>query len=401
MDYRKPVNLNSPEFVNHKYELFEEIREHHPVLRAKISVLSVWVISRYADCTQLLKDPRALRNRSRATGGRRLPFPTPKSLAPLMDMMITEDDPNHRRLRNLVREPFKPQAMTALADGIEQTCHELLDTAAKRPDFELIRDYALPLPTRVIARMIGVPEPAMANFQGIFKLAGEGFSGWKILRTVFFDMPAMVRVVRELIHDKRSNPGDDLLTRLLEAEDAGERLTEDEIVSLVFLLVVAGFETTVHLLTNGTLTLLQHPEQLDRLRADDALYAPAIEEILRFRGPVLSTKPNYLSEPLTMHGVTMPRGAPVMPLLGAANHDPAVFDAPERFLIDRTPNHHLGFGHGVHFCLGAHLARLEARIGLRVLLERSPRLALAVPESELTLQNLPGWHRHNALPLRL
>ncbi len=399
MDWCKPLRLDSQTFTDHKYELFDTLRSEHPVARARISVMSLWVVSRYEDCTAVLKHPQIMRNRTRATGGRRLPFPTPRSLAPLINMMINEDDPNHRRLRNLVREPFKPQAMAPLQGDIEAICHELLDRALQKPRFELIADYALPLPTRVIQKLIGVPPDAMAGFQGLFKLAGEGFSGWRILRSLFLDMPKYVSFTRELVRSKRSHPGNDLLTRLLQAEDAGDQLTEDEIVSLVFLLVVAGFETTVHLVTNGVLTLLQHPQALARLSEDGSLYAPAVEEILRFRGPVLSTKPNYLSEPLTLHGVTIPKGAAVMPLLGAANRDPTVFSQADTFMIDRTPNHHLGFGHGIHYCLGAHLARMETQIGLRVLLERASALALAVPEAQLKLQRMPGWHRYEALPL--
>jgi cytochrome P450 len=157
----------------------------------------------------------------------------------------------------------------------------------------------------------------------------------------------------------------------------------------------------VHGITNGVVTLLDHPGQLERLRADPALWAPAVEEILRHRGPVQSTKPNYAREAVTLHGVTIPRGAAVLPLLGAANHDPRVHDDPQRFDVGRSPNHHLAFGHGIHYCLGAHLARAEMRIALRRLFERFPDLALGVRRDRLRLQAIPGWHRHDGLPVQL
>ena len=152
--------------------------------------------------------------------------------------------------------------------------------------------------------------------------------------------------------ESRSMPGDDVLTGLIEAEDDGDRLTDDELVAMVFLLIVGGFETTLHLITNGVVTLLEHPEQLQRLKEDPGLIDSAVEEILRHRGPVHGTKPGYAREDITLHGMTIPKGKPIMPLLAAANHDPRVFEKPQTFDIARSPNRHLGFGHGVHFCLG-------------------------------------------------
>jgi cytochrome P450 len=214
-------------------------------------------------------------------------------------------------------------------------------------------------------------------------------------------MPGTVRFVRELVARKRGNPQEDILTGLIEAEANGERLTEDEIVAMVFLLVVAGYETTVHLITNGVLILLQHPDQLERLREQPELMDSAVEEILRHRGPVHGTKLNYATEDVTFHGVTVPKGSPVIPLLGAANHDPRAFDDPEVFDIARAPNRHLSFGHGNHFCLGAQLARMETKVALATLLERNPNLRLAVDPSEIEVQNMPFWHRHQSLPVVL
>ena len=400
MDISKPISLSSPEFIANKWAIFERLREEQPISKIKVSVLTLYGISRFDDCDMLLNDPRLVRNRTTATGGgSRLPFPIPKSVSVLMESMIQEDDPNHRRLRELVRKAFQPQAIKTLEERIEGYSDELLDGLDKNSGFELQNDYARHIPERMIADMVGIGHDQMPQFRSLMGSLSEGFSGLRILRTFILDMPKHLRFVREIVREKKTNPGEDILTHLIFAEEDGDRLSEDEVVAMVFLLVIAGFETTVHLITNGVHTLLQHPDQLEILRADPSLWASAVEEILRHRGPVQGTKPGWATEDIELHGVTIPKGKPIMPLLGAANHDPRKFDNPLSFDVMRSPNHHLGFSHGIHYCLGAHLARAEARIGLRKLFERFPNLDFAVDPNELELQNLPGWHRYKQMPL--
>lgn len=395
----KPLNFSAPEFINNKYEIYERIREERPVHRAKISVLQVYTVARYEDCTALLKDPRVLRNRSTITGGSRFPFPVPKSVKPLIESMIQEDDPNHRRLRNLVRHAFRPQAISDLEAKIDSYSHKLLDELEGQTTFDLQADYALKIPVRMIADMLGVAREDMPRFQQTFGVLTKGFSGLRLFRTFMFDLPKTVAFVQDMIQAKKQNPGDDILTGLIQADDEGDRLSDDELTGMVFLLIVAGYETTVHLISNGMLTLLQNPQALEDLRSNPTLIDTAVEEILRHRGPVHSTKPGYAAEDITLHGITIPKGKPIMSLFGAANHDPRVFANPQTFDITRTPNHHLGFGHGVHFCLGAHLARTEARLGINNLLTRMPNVRLGVTTEELKLESLPGWHRYASLPL--
>ena len=401
IDQSKPFNLNSDEFNRNKFAWYEQIREDLPVHQAKVSIIKVFTIARYDDCTSILKDPRVLRNRSTITGGGRFPFPMPKAIKPIAESMIVEDDPNHRRLRELVRRAFRPQAIEVLETKIDQYSNELLDGLSLKKEFDLQSDYALAIPMRMIGDMMGLSREAIPQFKEMFSILTKGFGGWRIFRTLFWDMPDTVRFVRELIGQKRDHPGDDILTGLIEADAEGDRLTEDEIVAMVFLLIVGGYETTVHLITNGVLTLLENPEQLARLRDNPELINSAVEEILRHRGPVQSTKPGYAAEDIQLHGVTIPKGKPIMPLFGAANHDPRAFDNPQVFDIGRTPNRHLGFGHGNHFCLGAHLARAEARFGILNLLQRFPNLKLAGDPASLKLQNMPGWHRYDGLPVKI
>ena len=249
--------------------------------------------------------------------------------------------------------------------------------------------------------MVGLPNSDVDEFNSSLRVLTNGFSGIGILRTILWDLRATNKFIRKLIARKRADPGDDILSGLIEAEEEGDRLSEDELVAMVFLLIIGGFETTLHLITNGVRTLLENPDQLERLRAEPELWDSAVEEIVRHRGPVHGTKLQYAKEDVILHGTTIARGSPIMPLLGAANHDPRAFDDPDTFDIARSPNHHLGFGFGMHFCLGKQLALMETRIALKNLFERRPNLRLAVDPSQLVVVNVPGWHRHESLPVRL
>lgn len=396
-----PPDINSKEFANNKYEYYKWMREEAPVFRGKFSILEIYIISRYDDCVNFLKDPRFVRNRTTATGGSRMPFPMPKSAQLMAQSMITEDEPDHRRLRNLVHQAFTRHSLEKMSARIDTLTHDLLDNAEAKGTVDLKEAYALPIPVTVIQEMMGVDDEDMPRFKDGLSALKDGFSGWALARTLLWDMPRLSKFIRELIERKRTNSQDDILTKLIQAEDEGEKLSEDELVSMVFLMIVAGYETTVQLITNGVLTLLQHPDQLTKLRAQPELIESAIEEILRYSGPVQSTKPAYALEDVTLHGVTIPKGAAVMPFLGAANHDPTVFENPEVFDIERFPNKHLGFGSGIHSCLGAPLARMETKIALTNLLKRNPNLCLAVDPSELELQVRPGWHTYKRLPITL
>lgn len=400
-DIKQPINLSSKAFIDNKYAYYRWLREEAPVYKGKISLINAYFLSRYSDCVHMLKDPRLVRNRTTATGGRRTPFPMPRSVALIAQSMILEDEPEHRRLRNLVHQAFTPGALAGLEERITRLTHTLLDEAEKQGSVDLMRAYALPIPVTVISELVGVSEQDMPRFRDSLRVLTDGLSGWSLFRTLFWDLRHAVTFVRELIARKRVDPRDDILSGLIQAEEQGERLSEDELVSMVFLLIFAGYETTVHLITNSVATLVQQPDQLARLRAQPELMASAVEEILRYHGPVEGTKLSYAVEDITLHGVTIPKGAAVVPLLGAANHDPAVFDNPELFDIARSPNKHLGFGQGIHYCLGAPLARLETRIALSTLLARNPHLRLAVEPATLRVQKIPLWHRYERLPVVL
>ena len=396
-----PIDLSSKDFANHKYEYYKWLREEAPVFQGKISILDAYILSRYDDCVNFLKDPRFVRNRTTATGRGRMPIPMPKSAQLMAQSMITEDQPNHRRLRNLVHQAFTRHSLEKMSARIDELTHDLLDKAEQKGTVDLKEAYALPIPVKVIQEMMGVDDEDMPKFKDGLTALKDGFSGWTVVRTLLWDMPRLSKFIRELIVRKRSNPQDDILTKLIQAEDEGAKLNEDELVSMVFLMIVAGYETTVQLITNGVLTLLQRPDQLEKLRNRPELIESAVEEILRYIGPIQGTKPAYALEDVTLHGVTIPKGSAVMPFLGAANHDPTVFENPEVFDIERFPNKHLGFGSGIHSCLGAPLARMETKIALTSLIKRNPNLRLAVNPSALKLQVRPGWHTYENLPVVL
>jgi cytochrome P450 len=401
LDPHKAINIGSEHFTEHKYEYYRHFREHMPVAPGKIAMMKVHLVSRYDDCLALTKDPRFGRNRSNITGGSRMPFPLPKSIALIALSMIVEDDPEHRRLRNLVQKAFAPKSLARLQAGMQSMAHDLMDQALAAGQVDLQQAYALQIPSAVIARMVGIADDDMPEFQNSLRVLSSGFTGWNVFRTVAWDLRKATAFMRKLIENKRSNPGDDILSQLIEAEEEGDRLSEDEIVSMLFLLIVAGFETTVHLISNGVVALLDHPEELQRLREDAQLMGSAVEEILRYCPPVHGTKMNFAREDLEIAGVPIAKGEIAIPLLACANRDAAAFPDPDMFNITRDPNRHLSFSQGNHFCLGAFLARMEAKIALQVLLERSPDLRLAIPRDQLKVQKMPLWQRYDGLPVHV
>lgn len=402
-DMKKPLNLNSREFTNNKYGYYKWLRENDPIHKGKIlPMTSAYMPSRYEDCVAILKDSRFVRNRRTATGnGGLLPFPMPKSARLVMESMINTDVPEHRRLRNLVHKGFTPRQLAALDGRIEEITHQLLDKTKATGHMELMEAFARPIPLMVAAEMLGAEAHEVPELSSYFDALTDGMSGWAMAKTFMWDLPKAATFTRALIERKRANPGDDILTALIEAEDEGSRLTEDELIGMVFLLIIASYDTTYGLITNATHSLLTNPDQLALLRENPELMESAVEEALRYNSSIHTTTPEYPTEDVTIGGVTIPKGATVMPILASANHDPDVFENPEKFDMTREKNRHLGFGMGIHYCLGASLARMETKIALTALLERNPNLRLAVDPSELGLAVIPGFHQYKAMPVLL
>ena len=397
--FAEPVKVASESFQRSKWDWYRWMLEERPFCRVRVSVMEILYVARYEDCVELSKDPRFVRNRRNAGRKRKLPIPLPKSAAAVAESMIYEDGDEHRRLRNLVNRSFRPHAIAKLEGRIDQLTHELLDAAEPSGGMQLLTDYASPIPSTVIAELVGVASRDMAVFRQAVGTLTDGFAGWRVLRTLLRDLPRAASFMRGLIATKREEPGDDLMSELLRPGDDGDTLSEDELLSMTFLLIVAGHETTLHLINNGVLTLFRHPEQLERLRSEPDRIDSAVEEMLRFCSPVHGSKPMVASEDVECSGFQIEQGTNVIPNWGAANRDPRVFSDPDVFDIARTPNHHLAFAHGEHFCLGAQLARLETKVAIRNLLLRYPRLRLGVEPSEVGLARVPFWHRHDPYPV--
>jgi cytochrome P450 len=318
--------------------------------------------------------------------------------------MLRFDGPDHTRLRRLVGSVFTRRRVEGLAPRIQQIADTLLEELPYRSWNEsgvvdLIPAYAFPLPMTVICEMIGLPEAHRDDFRGWTSTLADGYFAdpdeFATAASLLLDY------VRQLVADKRRHPGEDLLSALVVVSDGGDRLTEDELTSMVWLLVVAGHETTVNLIASAVHALLTHPDQLARLRNQPELIDTAIEEVLRLDGSLHTAIPMRAVESLEIAGVAIAVGDIVIPALMAANNDPARITNPQQLDIARADNPHVAFGHGIHFCLGAPLARLEARIAVSSLVARFPDLTLAVPADRLRWRENLLIHGLTALPLTL
>jgi cytochrome P450 len=375
------ADVLQPQYIANPYELYRLLREADPVYWDERA--NAWVLTRYVDVAAALRDARFSSEGFMEDIGW-----IPDEIRPMLEppiraltrQMLFMDPPDHTRLRGLVAKAFTPRVVEGLRPAIKQIAGELLDKAMAKGHLELIRDFAFPLPAIVIATMLGVPpedRDQLNAWSGSFGalLDGAGLS----MEDVFLALHGVsefIEYFRQIIRQRRSAPKDDLLQAMINAEEQGDALSEEELLGNCVLLMAAGHGTTMHLIGNGTLALLRNPRQLQRLREERALMPSAVVELLRYDSPVQMTS-RRASEDLRIAGKYISEGQEVYMCTGAANHDPAQFPEPERLRLDRPENRHLSFGLGIHFCLGAPLARLESEIAFSTLLQRFPNLRLA------------------------
>jgi len=393
---RVEFNPMDPAFVADPYPTYHRLRAEEPVHH---SPLGFWVLTRYEDVVMALRDPRLAKEAIAAFVAARFGAPVPAMGLSMLD----RDPPDHTRLRSLVSKAFTPRVVEGLRLHIQQIVDELLERVRGGGSMDLIEQFAYPIPVIVICEMLGVPVEDHERFKGWSLDIARGLDS--ILLPPDSDVPrrsiasrnALADYFLELIATRRTAPRADMLSALIAAEEAGDKLSENELLATCILLLVAGHETTVNLIGNGTLALLRHPDQLRRLRENPALIGTAVEELLRYDGPVQRTA-RIPSEDVVIAGHTIGKGEMVMPFVGAADRDPAQFYEPDRLDITRADNRHIAFGWGIHFCLGAPLARVEGQIAINTLVQRLPKLELATAAPEfrqsLTLRGL------KSLPVR-
>jgi cytochrome P450 len=291
--------------------------------------------------------------------------------------MLDADPPDHTRLRALVSKAFTPRLIERMRPRVQEIADALLDVVQDRGKMDLIDDYAFPLPITVIAELLGVPAEDRNRFREWSDAAVSGDTSREYLERVLIPhMQAFTDYLRAMFEEKRENPEEDLVSALVRAEEAGDKLGEDELVGMVFLLLVAGHETTVNLIGNGVLALLQHPDQLESLRENPSLIKPAVEELLRYDGPVETSTERFAREDVAVGERVIPKGEMVLVVIAAADHDPERFPVPDALDLTRPDNKHLAFGKGIHHCLGAPLARMEGQTAINTLLRRMPDLRL-------------------------
>jgi cytochrome P450 len=381
------TEFTSPKFKHDPFPILQDLRTTAPLYRYELSDgRTAWMVTRYDDVLAILKDSRFVKDIRHALPPEIAAQVTSHSEAQanmIRHHMLSSDPPDHTRLRHLVSKAFTPRMIEQMRPRIQQIADELLDQVQERGQMDLIADFAFPLPITVICELLGVPVEDRQKFRA-WSNALLDRSGILIANT---EPPAelgeFAHYLQALVAEKRERPDDRLVSQLVGVEESGDKLAENELISMIWLLLIAGHETTVNLIGNGVLALLQHPEQWRKLQDDPALVGSAVEELLRYTAPVMVSTGRWASEDVEMHGMVIARGDMVQLSLMAANIDPGRFPAPEELDITREENEHLAFGKGIHFCLGAPLARLEGQIALGTLLRRLPGLHLNVSSEEL------------------
>jgi len=404
------LDLTAQAFKQDPFPTLAEARARGPLIRARFPWFgTVWLATTYDAVNDLLRDHDRFVQSPAAAGNRwmgRVVRWLPGALRPLATNMLLRDPPDHRRLRSLVDQAFQRQSIDTLRPRLEALADEALDNfeaaASRSPQgTDLLTHFARPFPLAVICEMLGLPpedRPQFSRWAAHFSTASS-LPG--VIWGLLVGVRQLMRYIREEFRRQARQPRGGLLAALIAAEEAGDRLTEDELVAMVFLLLAAGHETTLHQIGLSVLTLFDHPQQLAELCADWSLADVAVQELLRYISFAQLTKPRYARLDTEFCGQFIRRGQMLFACLASANSDPAVFDHPEKLDIHRRPNRHVAFGAGIHVCLGAKLARVETAIALERLFRRFPDVRLAVPRARLLYSGRIGTRALVTLPVKL
>lgn len=398
---------NDPDLFSHQtrtnHKLIAQLRCDSPVLATTVPGWGTkhWFLLAYDDCNAVLRDPRIGRNLLKNLSKDLLKkWPPPPHSEQMVDQhLLSFDPPEHTRMRKLVQEAFTNRQIRRLQDRVQVVADKLIDEVIDVGEMDLVEQYAFMIPITLITDILGVPMEDHLRFRSwVRHLFGTGEETKRMVAATEF-----VQYMNECIDERREEPRDDVLSGMVQARDVDDHLTHQELISMTFLLLTAGFETTIHLIGSGVYNLLRHPDQLDFFRSEMStntdLVKTTIEEIIRYDGPATTTFMRWAWEDIELNEKKIARGDAIHPILSAANRDPAVFANPDNFDITRRPNKHLGFGAGVHYCLGAPLARMEGMIALPTLFRRLPDLQLAVDIDQL-VWDTGTLHGLEALPVR-
>ncbi|WP_437730103.1 cytochrome P450 family protein [Sorangium sp. So ce1335] len=380
-----PVNLASPDFKANAYSIYARLRAEEPVHRTALpDGRALWLVTRYEDCVAALKDERLVKD-WRAIGADFFGMDGDRML--LERHMLNMDPPDHTRLRAIVNKAFTPRLVEGLRGRIQAIADSLLDDVQARGEMDVVADYAFPLPIIVIAEMLGVPVEDRHRIRAWSDAVVGGVPTREKIEKLGEKIKEFKDYLLAMVEERRRAPREDLMSALVHVEEEGAgKLDERELLSMVFLLLVAGHETTVNLIANGILALLTHPAEREKLRADPSLMKSAIEELLRYDSPVETATFRFAREDVALGGAVIPKGDVVVVVIGSANRDPELTRSPEELDLARDPNRHIAFGLGVHYCLGAPLARLEGQIAIGTILRRMPNLALKVAPEEIQIR---------------
>ncbi|ARJ22359.1 cytochrome P450 [Bacillus mycoides] len=395
------INLASAQFKEDAYEIYKESRKVQPILFVnQIEIGKEWLITRYEDALPLLKDNRLKKDQANVfpqdTKNMHLSVDNSDHLT---THMLNSDPPNHSRLRSLVQKAFTPKMISQLDGRIQRIADDLISEIERKGTLNLVDDYSFPLPIIVISEMLGIPKEDQAKFRIWSHAVIASPETPEEIKETEKQLSEFITYLQYIVDVKRKNPKEDLVSALILAENEGHKLSARELYSMIMLLIVAGHETTVNLITNTVLALLENPKQLQLLKENPELIDSAIEEGLRYYSPVEVTTARWAAEPFQIHDQTIQKGDMVIIALASANRDETVFENPEVFDIMRENNRHIAFGHGSHFCLGAPLARLEAKIAITALFKRMPSLQIKGEREKINWQGNYLMRSLEELPL--